>query len=132
MTSFKQIAANRLNAPGTPIRSLKKASTNRFAMLSGVGSRPKPGPTRWRNTKDYRGFEEAILSDHGAQAAVESELGPHLASLLWRSHRIISTEINLFQTQAEPLVAAARCGQQPTNLRGTHDPISPLRLVVDG
>jgi hypothetical protein len=52
---------------------------------------------------DYRGFEAAIISDHNVETAVERALVLRLASLLWRSRRIIAIETDLFQTQAEIL-----------------------------
>jgi hypothetical protein len=52
---------------------------------------------------DYRDFEAAVISDFDAQTAVERELVPRLASLLWRLRCIISIETDLLRIQGEIL-----------------------------
>ena len=51
--------------------------------------------------EDYRAFEAAVVADYDARTAVERELVPRLASLLWRSRRIISIETDLLRIQSE-------------------------------
>jgi hypothetical protein len=99
MTSFKQIASNRLNALRStgPKTQEGKQQSRRNALRHGLTAETV------EDTEDYRGFEAAVISDYDAQTAVERELVLRLASLLWRLRRIISIETDLFQIQAELL-----------------------------
>jgi hypothetical protein len=103
MTSFKQIAANRLNALRStgPKTQEGKQQSRRNALRHGLTA--ETVIVGLEDTEDYRGFEAAIISDYDAQTAVERELVLRLASLLWRLRRIISIETDLFQIQAELL-----------------------------
>jgi hypothetical protein len=103
MTSFKQIAANRLNALRStgPKTQDGKHQSRRNALRHGLTAETVIGALE--DTEDYRGFEAVIISDYDAQTAVERELVLRLASLLWRLRRIISIETDLFQIQAELL-----------------------------
>jgi len=103
MTSFRQIAANRLNALSStgPRTQEGKQRSRRNALRHGLTA--ETVIDELEETKDYRGFEATIISDYHAPTAVERELVLRLASLLWRLRRIISIETDLFQIQAEIL-----------------------------
>src|SRR5271163_1595779 len=103
MTSFKQIAANRLNALRStgPKTHEGKHQSRRNAVRHGLTAETVIDALE--DTEDYRGFEAAIISDYDAETAVERELVLRLASLLWRLRRIIAIETDLFQIQAEIL-----------------------------
>jgi hypothetical protein len=103
MTSFKQLAANRLNALRStgPKTQDGKHQSRRNALRHGLTSETVIDALE--DTEDYRAFEAVIISDYDAQTAVERELVLRLASLLWRMRRIISIETDLFQIQAELL-----------------------------
>jgi hypothetical protein len=103
MTSFRQIAANRLNALRStgPKTHQGKHQSRRNARRHGLTAETVIDALE--DTEDYRGFEAAIISDYDARTAVERELVLRLASLLWRLRRIISIETDLFRIQAEIL-----------------------------
>src|SRR5271167_5089691 len=103
MTSFKQIAANRLNALRStgPRTQDGKQQSRRNGLRHGLTAETVIDALE--DTEDYRAFEAVIISDYDAQTAVERELVLRLASLLWRLRRIISIETDLFQIQAELL-----------------------------
>ena len=103
MTSFKHIAANRLNALRStgPRTQEGKHQSRRNALRHGLTAETVIDALE--ETEDYRAFEAVIISDYDAQTAVERELVLRLASLLWRLRRIISIETDLFQIQAELL-----------------------------
>src|SRR5580698_2345548 len=103
MTSFKQIAANRLNALRStgPSTQDGKQQSRRNALRHGLTAETVIDGLE--DTEDYRGFEAAIISDYDAETAVERELVLRLASLLWRLRRIIAIETDLFRIQAEIL-----------------------------
>jgi hypothetical protein len=73
--------------------------------------------------EDYGAFEAAVIPDYDAQTAVERELVPRLASLLWRLRRATAIETDLLRIQAEILRERrghAQCRperQQPLPLR---------------
>jgi hypothetical protein len=103
MTSFRQIAANRLNALRStgPKTQEGKQQSRRNALRHGLTAETVIDALE--DTEDYRAFEAVIISDYDAQTAVERELVLRLASLLWRLRRIISIETDLFRIQAEIL-----------------------------
>jgi hypothetical protein len=103
MTSFRQIAANRLNALRStgPRTQEGKHQSRRNARRHGLTAETVIDALE--DTQDYPGFEAAIISDFDAQTAVQRELVLRLASLLWRLRRIISIETDMFQIQAEIL-----------------------------
>src|SRR5215831_12329805 len=53
--------------------------------------------------KEYQAFEANVVADYDARTAVERELVPCFASLLWRMRRATAIETDLLQIQAEIL-----------------------------
>src|SRR5271168_4262191 len=103
MTSFKQLAANRLNALRStgPRTDEGKHQSRRNALRHGLTAETVIDALE--DIEDYRGFEAAIIADYDAETAVERELVLRLASLLWRIRRATSIETSLLRTQAEIL-----------------------------
>jgi hypothetical protein len=103
MTSWRQFQANRMNALRStgPRTEEGKRISRRNALRHGLTAETVIDGLE--DSKDYRGFEAAIICDYDAQTAVERELVLRLASLLWRLRRIIAIETDLFQIQAEIL-----------------------------
>src|SRR2546429_2713518 len=87
MTTFKQIEANRRNAPRStgPITPEGKLRSRRNAVRHGLTAETVIGALE--DTDDYKAFEAAVIADYDAQSAVERELVLRLASLLWRIRR---------------------------------------------
>jgi hypothetical protein len=103
MRSFRQIEANRRNALRStgPKTEDGKRTSRRNAIRHGLTAETViDGP---EDSRDYRDFEAAVISDFDAQTAVERELVLRLASLLWRLRRIISIETDLLRIQGEIL-----------------------------
>jgi len=101
MTSFRQFEANRRNAVRStgPRTDEGKQASRRNALRHGLTA--ETVIKGLEDSKDYRGFEAAIIADYDAQTAVERELVLRLASLLWRLRRTISIETDLLGIQAE-------------------------------
>jgi hypothetical protein len=74
------------------------------------------------DTEDYAAFELAVTSDHDAQSAVERELIPRLASLLWRLRRATAIESGLSKLQARQLL----------RLRQLRKGSQERRKIIDG
>ena len=53
--------------------------------------------------EEYQAFEADVVADYDARTAVERELVPRFASLLWRMRRATAIETDLLQIQAEIL-----------------------------
>jgi hypothetical protein len=53
--------------------------------------------------EEYQAFEADVVADYDARTAVERELVPCFASLLWRMRRATAIETDLLQIQAEIL-----------------------------
>ena len=103
MTSFKQIEANRANARKStgPITEEGKQRSRCNAVRHGLTAETVIGALE--NADDYKAFEAAIIADYDAQSAVERELVPRLASLLWRLRRAAAMETGMFDIQADQL-----------------------------
>jgi hypothetical protein len=101
MTSFRQIEANRRNALRStgPKTDEGKRQSRRNALRHGLTAETVIDGLEDR--EDYRAFEAAVVADYDARTAVERELVLRLASLLWRSRRIISIETDLLRIQSE-------------------------------
>src|SRR5262249_29634922 len=103
MTSYRQIEANRRNAlksTGPKTETGKQASRSN-AVRHGLTA--ETVISALEDAEDYKAFEAAITADYDAQSAVERELVPRLASLLWRLRRATTMETGLFEIQAEHL-----------------------------
>src|SRR5262249_58464315 len=57
------------------------------------------------NPKEYRAFEDAIVSEYLPRTPVEQELVHRIASLFWRLRRATSIETGLLRMQSEMLHA---------------------------
>src|SRR5947207_2747536 len=103
MTTFKQIDANRRNAQRStgPITQKGKLRSRRNAVRHGLTAETLIGALE--DAEDYKAFEAAVITDYDAQSAVERELVPRLASLLWRIRRATTMETGLFEIQAKNL-----------------------------
>src|SRR5258707_6112004 len=103
MTSFRQIEANRRNAIRStgPNTEEGKRRSRRNALRHGLCAETVIDIVE--DIKDYRAFEAAVIADNDARTAVERELVPRLASLLWRLRRATAIETDLLRIQAEIL-----------------------------
>jgi len=103
MTSDRQIEANRRNALRStgPRTEDGKLQSRRNAVRHGLTAETVIGSLE--DAEDYRAFEAAITADYDAQSAVERELVPRLASILWRLRRATTMETGLFEIQAQQL-----------------------------
>ena len=103
MSSFRQIAANRLNARKStgPATEDGKRRSRCNAVRHGLTAETVIGALE--DAEDYQAFEAAIMGDYDAQSAVERELVLRLASLLWRLRRATTIETGLFEMQADQL-----------------------------
>ena len=103
MSSFRQIAANRLNARKStgPATEDGKRRSRCNAVRHGLTAETVIGALE--DAEDYQAFEAAITDDYDAQSAVERELVLRLASLLWRLRRATTIETGLFEMQADQL-----------------------------
>ena len=103
MTSDRQIEANRRNALRStgPRTEDGKLQSRRNAVRHGLTADTVIGSLE--DAEDYRAFEAAITADYDAQSAVERELVPRLASILWRLRRATTMETGLFEIQAQQL-----------------------------
>jgi len=111
MTSFKQIAANRLNALKStgPRTEDGKLRSRQNALRHGLTAQTVI--TALEDAADYQAFEASIVSDYQPRSATERELVSRLASLLWRLRRATSIETGLFQNQSE-LIRNRNAGTQ--------------------
>jgi len=103
MTTFRQIEANRRNAPKStgPKTETGKEQSRCNAVRHGLTAETVIGLLE--DAEDYRQFEAAVIGDYNAQSAVERELVLRLASVLWRLRRATTFETGLFEIQAEHL-----------------------------
>src|SRR3982074_1060307 len=103
MTSFRQIAANRINALSStgPKTEDGRRRSRRNAVRHGLTA--ETVIVALEDIEDYRAFEGAIIADYDALTAVERELMLRLASLLWRIRRATAIETDLLAIQAELL-----------------------------
>src|SRR5262245_41261096 len=101
MTSFKQIAVNRLNArKGTgPRTALGKRRSRRNALRHGLAAETVIATLEC--AVDYHTLEGSLLAEHSPRTATERELVLRLASVLWRLNRATQIETGLFATEAE-------------------------------
>jgi hypothetical protein len=101
MTSFKQIAANRLNARKStgPRTALGKQRSRCNALRHGLTSETVVSALEC--AADCRALEASLLAEHNPRTATERELVLRLASVLWRLRRATSVETGLFATEAE-------------------------------
>src|SRR4051794_8733166 len=104
MTSFKQIEANRRNAPRSsgPTSEEGRLRSRRNAVRHGLTAETVIGALE--DAQDYKAFQAAVIADYDAQSAVERELVLRLASLLWRIRRATTMETGLFEIQAKNLL----------------------------
>jgi hypothetical protein len=105
MTSARHIEANRRNALKStgPKSENGKQRSRRNAFRHGLTAETVIEVLE--DTKDYRGFEAAIIAAYDVRTAVERELVLRLASLLCRIRRATSIETGLLRIQAEILHA---------------------------
>jgi hypothetical protein len=101
MTSLRQIEANRRNALRStgPRTEAGKEQSRQNALRHGLTA--ETVIARVEDLEDYKAFEATIIADYDPETAVERELVLRLASLLWRSRRVILIESGLFAIQAE-------------------------------
>ncbi len=129
MSSLKQIEANRRNAlkstgPTTPEG---KERSRRNAVRHGLTAETVIAALE--DSKDYRGFEAAVIADYDAQSAVERKLVLRLASVLWRLRRATGIETALFEAViAEP--RTVKHGYSRPTLVGTTDLSLQKRLAA--
>jgi len=123
MTSFRQIEANRRNALQStgPKTEDGKRQSRRNALRHGLTAETVIDGLE--EIEDYRAFEAAVIADYDAHTAVERELVLRLASLLWRTRRIIAIETDLLRIQSE-IVRERRgaLGEPPTDTEGASGP----------
>jgi hypothetical protein len=101
MTSFKQIAANRLNARKStwPRTALGKQRSRCNALSHGLTA--ETVITALERTADYRALEASLVAEHNPRTATERDLVLRLASVLWRLRRATSIETGLFAIETE-------------------------------
>jgi hypothetical protein len=104
MTSFRQIQANRRNTQLStgPVTEEGKRRSRQNAVRHGLTAETVIDALE--DAEDYAAFEMAVTADYDAQSAVERELVPRLASLLWRLRRATAIESGLFKIQARHLL----------------------------
>src|SRR3954468_11762451 len=122
MTTFKQIEANRRNARRStgPNTAEGKLRSRRNAVRHGLTAETVIGALE--DAEDYKAFEAAVISDYGAQSAVERELVLRLASLLWRIRRATTIETGLFEIQAKHLLEFRKTRDAQQSLVGRFFP----------
>src|ERR1700747_3136913 len=100
MTSLRQIEANLRNARLStgPISEEGKRRSRQNAVRHGLTAETVIDALE--NAEDYAAFERAITAVYDAQSAVERELVPRLASLLWRLRRATAMIISCEKTTA--------------------------------
>ena len=108
MSSFRQIEANRSNSRLStgPVTEEGKKRSRQNAVRHGLTA--ETVITALEDAEDYAAFEMAVTADYDAQSAVERELVPRLASLLWRLRRATAIEAGLFKVQARHLLRFRR------------------------
>src|ERR1700752_2965112 len=108
MTSFRQIEANRRNAPLStgPVTEEGKKRSRQNAVRHGLTA--ETVITALEDVDNYAAFEMAVTADYDAQSAVVRELVLRLASLLWRLRRATAIESGLFRIQAQHLLQFRR------------------------
>ena len=101
MTSFRQIDANRRNAFKStgPTTDAGKQLSRCNAVRHGLTA--ETVITTLEDEEDYKAFELSVTSGFDAPTAVERELAPRLASLLWRLRRATAIDTGLLQLQSE-------------------------------
>jgi hypothetical protein len=97
MSSLKQIAANRRNAPKStgPVTPEGKERSRCNAVRHGLTAETIIAALE--DAEDYQAFEAAVTADYDAETAVERELVLRLASVLWRLRRATGIETALFE-----------------------------------
>ena len=105
MSSLCQIEANRRNALKStgPKTEAGKQRSRRNALRHGFTAETVIEPLE--NPKEYRAFEDAIVSEYLPRTPVEQELVHRIASLFWRLRRATSIETGLLRMQSEMLHA---------------------------
>src|SRR5688572_25105653 len=101
MTSFKQMAANRLNARKStgPRTAWGKQRSRLNALRHGLTADTVIAALECAT--DYRALEDSLLAEHNPRTATERELVLRLASVVWRLRRSTSIETGLFAIEAE-------------------------------
>jgi hypothetical protein len=101
MTSLRQIEASRRNSLRStgPKTDNGKQRASQNAVRHGLTAETVITPLE--DPEDYKTFEQAVTADYEAETAVERELVPRLASLLWRLRRATSIETGLLKIQGE-------------------------------
>src|ERR1700747_2849653 len=100
MTSFRKMGATRRNAQLStgPVTEEGKRRSRQNAVRHGLTAETVIDALE--DAEDYAAFEMAITAVYDAQSAVERELVPRLASLLWRLRRATAMIISCEKTTA--------------------------------
>ena len=133
MTSDRQIEANRRNALRStgPRTEDGKLQSRRNAVRHGLTAETVIGSLE--DAEDYRAFESAITADYDAQSAVERELVPRLASILWRLRRATTMKPDCSRFKLSNCMTigkTARCFRIPviTQCSGGRNPPLAMQL----
>jgi hypothetical protein len=116
MTSFRQLAANRLNALQStgPRTQEGKGRSRQNAIRHGLTA--ETVIPNLEDREDYQLFEATVIADYCAETAVARELDLRLASLLWRLRRATAIETQLFAMEPVPSFGAEPCALK-TNMK---------------
>ena len=98
MSSLKQIAANRRNAPKSTGPTTPEGKEHSRCNAVRHGLTAETIIAGLEDAEDYQAFEAAVIADYDAQTAVERELVLRLASILWRLRRATGIESALFES----------------------------------
>src|SRR6267154_1609691 len=101
MASFKQIAANRLNAQKSTVPRTGEGKQRSRQNAWRHGLTAETVITAFEDAADYQSFEADIASDYSPRSAAERQLVIRLASVLWRLRRSTAIETGLFQIESE-------------------------------
>ena len=98
MSSFKQVAANRLNALKSTGPKTEEGKRRSRCNAIRHGLTAETVIVGVEDPEDYEAFEASVIADHNATSAAERELVLRLASILWRLRRATGIETALFES----------------------------------